>query len=120
MRDQGRTEGQQEGLPRYALTARFHTPGRAKVIYEQLQAALYRAEESDLSAYNLQLNGTPFVAVVGKPPPAALHEHLRQILAVGSADHLPEEVLALLFWGAAKRRCPPDDTALREGWSLLT
>ena len=87
---------QSDPLPRYALTVRLRRVQAAKCVYDQIQQVLYEAEESDLSTYNLQLNGVLFVAVVGEPPPADLHERLRQILTIGTAETLPEEVLVML------------------------
>ena len=54
----------------FAVAARFRTTGRAQAIYQQVEQALYQGEASDLSAYNIMLDGVPHVVVLGKHPPA--------------------------------------------------
>ncbi len=97
MGDQDQPLGQPTELPRYSQTVRFRRVQAATHAYNQLQRVLYEAEENDLSAYNLQLNGIPFVVVLGEPPAAELHECLRVILRRGEPASLPEEVLGLLL-----------------------
>ena len=55
MSDQEQPPEQSDALPRYAQTVRFRRVQAAKYVYTQIQQVLYDAEESDLSAYNLQL-----------------------------------------------------------------
>lgn len=82
--------------PPYVVSVAYQRPNRAKAIYNQVEALLYDAPV-DLSAYNLVLNGRPMVIVLGNPPPAAVHEAVRRILASGQPVVVPEPVLATLY-----------------------
>ena len=50
----------------FVVAARFRTPKRAQAIYTQVEQALYHGEPSDLSAYNIVLDGVPHVVVLGE------------------------------------------------------
>ena len=84
-------------LPRYHQAARFAGEEPAGVAYFAAQEAVAaHAGDVDLSAYRFQLNRVYHVAVLGDPPPTALHDELRAILASGEPAQLPEDVLKLL------------------------
>ncbi len=97
-RRSGGTPGPEgEGLPRYHLAARFASEGPAGAAYFAAQEAIYdHAGDVDLSAYRFQLNRVYHVAVLGDPPPTALHDALRAILWTGEPATVPEDVLKLL------------------------
>lgn len=78
------------------LAARFRTPKRAQAIYRQVERMLYQGEPSDLSAYNIILDGLPHVVVLGEDPPVRLQEQLRQLFAAGEITDLPVDVVATL------------------------
>jgi hypothetical protein len=80
----------------FALVARFRTPKRAQAIYRQVEQALYHGEASDLSAYNLILDGVPHVVVLGEEPPTQLQEQLTRLLEAGQTTELPVDVVATL------------------------
>jgi hypothetical protein len=65
-------------------------------VYQQLQELLYRAPDSDLSVYRLQLDRVYHVAVLGEPPPAALGQHITGLLAQGEPVTLPAQALQAL------------------------
>ena len=50
----------------FVVAARFRTTKRAQAIYTQVERALYQGEPSELSAYNLILDGVPHVVVLGE------------------------------------------------------
>ncbi len=84
-------------LPRYHQAARFPGEEPAGVAYFAAQEAVAaHAGDVDLSAYRFQLNAVYHVAVLGDPPPTALHDELRAILSAGEPAQLPEDVLKLL------------------------
>ncbi len=84
-------------LPRYHQAARFPGEGPAGVAYFAAQEAVAaHAGGVDLSAYRFQLNQVYHVAALGDPPPAALHDALRAILAAGEPATIPEGILKLL------------------------
>ena len=86
-----------EGLPRYHQAARFVGEQPAGVAYVAAQEAVCgHAGEVNLSAYRFRLDGAYHVAVLGDPPPTALHDELRTILAGGEPAQLPEDELKLL------------------------
>ena len=80
----------------YLHAVSFQTSESAKRVYDKIQEAIYRAECS-LSIYRLQLKGAPFVVVLGDSPPAALDEHLRQLLVEGKPADLPSEAITMLI-----------------------
>jgi len=84
-------------LPRYHQAARFsgEEPAGASYIAGQ-EAVAVHADDVDLSAYRFQLNRVDHVAVLGDPPPTALHDALRAILATGESATIPEAVMRLL------------------------
>jgi hypothetical protein len=84
-------------LPRYHQAARFPGEAPAGVAYFAAQVAVAaHAGDVDLSAYRFQLNAVSHVVVLGDPPPTALHDELRAILATGEPATVPEDVLRLL------------------------
>ena len=84
-------------LPRYHQAARFGGEEPAGIAYFAAQEAVAgHAGDVDLSAYRFQLDRVYHVVVLGDPPPTALHDQLRAILATGEPAQLPEEVLKLL------------------------
>ena len=84
-------------LPRYHQAARFpgEAPAGAACVAAQ-EAVFAHAGGVDLSAYRFQLDRAYHVAVLGDPPPTALHDALRAILAAGELATVPEDVLRLL------------------------
>ena len=60
------------------------------------EAVAAHAGDVDLSAYRFQLDRIYHVVVLGDPPPTALHDELRAILAAGERATVPEDVLRLL------------------------
>ena len=84
-------------LPRYHQAARFPGEDPAGVAYFAAQEAIFaHAGDVDLSAYRFQLDRVSHVAVLGDPPPTALHDALRAILSSGEPATIPEDVLRLL------------------------
>ena len=84
-------------LPRYHQAARFpgeELAGRAYFAAQETVAT--HAGDVDLSAYRFRLDRVDHVAVLGDPPPTALHDELRRILATGEPATIPEDVLKLL------------------------
>ncbi len=87
----------ESGLPRYHQAARFSDEEPAGVAYFAAQETVFaHAGDVALSAYRFQLNAVYHVAVLGDPPPTALHDELRAILSAGEPAQLPEDVLKLL------------------------
>jgi hypothetical protein len=85
------------GLPRYHQVARFAGAEQAETSYFAAQDVVFaHAGDVDLSAYRFQLNRVDHIAVLGDPPPTALHDELRAILSSGEPAQLPEDVLKLL------------------------
>lgn len=80
----------------FVLAARFRTAKRARAIYRQIEQALYQGEESDLSAYNIVLDGLPYVVVLGEQPVSRLRAQLMRLLAAGETAVLPAEVATTL------------------------
>jgi len=80
----------------FVVVARFRTTKRAQAVYRQVERTLYQGEPSDLSAYNLIVDGVPHVVVLGEEPPAQLQEQLTQLLATGAITELPVDVVATL------------------------
>ncbi len=84
-------------MPRYHQAARFPGEEPAGIAYFAAQETVAaHAGDVDLSAYRFQLDRIFHVAVLGDPPPAALHDALRSILAAGEPAAVPEDVLRLL------------------------
>ena len=84
-------------LPRYHQAARYSGNQPAGVAYVAAQEAIFaHADNVDLSAYRFRLDRVDHVAVLGDPPPTALHDALRAILATGEPATIPEDVLKLL------------------------
>jgi hypothetical protein len=86
---------EQEPVPYYKV-ARFRGERPAGQAYAQAQAAIFRAEDCDLSAYRMQINRVWHVTVLGQSPPQELDERLTRILARGEPATLPDDVLRLL------------------------
>src|SRR5687767_698440 len=92
-------------VPRYHQAARFADEAQAELTYFAAQDIVFtHAGDVDLSAYRFQLNRIDHVAVLGDPPPTALHDELQAILAAGKPAQLPEDVLTLLN---ARRQAAP-------------
>ena len=93
----GKPSPEGEGLPRYHQAARFPGEGPAGVAYFAAQEAVAaHAGDADLSAYRFLLDRISHVVVLGEPPPTALHDQVRTILAAGEPATVPEDVLKLL------------------------
>ncbi len=96
-RPHGEPNPERGELPRYHQAARFPGEGPAGVAYVAAQEAVAaHAGDVDLSAYRFQLDRVDHVAVLGDPPPTALHDALRAILSTGEPAAIPEDVLKLL------------------------
>ena len=80
----------------FVVAARFRTPKRAQAMYRQVEQTLYQGEASDLSVYNILLDGVPHVVVLGEQPPVQLKEQLTRLLAAGGSTELPADVVATL------------------------
>ena len=80
----------------FAVAARFRTSGRAQAIYKQVEQALYQGEASDLSAYNIVLDGVPHVVILGDQPTVTLQQQLTRLLTAGQITELPADVVATL------------------------
>lgn len=80
----------------FLLAARFRTPKRAQAIYRQVERALYQGEASELSAFNIILDGVPHVVILGEQPTARLQDQLTRLLEAGQAAELPADVVATL------------------------
>ena len=94
---EGGSPSSEAALPRYHQAARFVGDDPAGVAYAAAQEAIFaHAGEVDLSAYRFLLDRVVHVLVLGEPPPTALHDELRAILATGEPATIPEDVLKLL------------------------
>lgn len=80
----------------FVFAARFRTPKRAQAIYTQIERALYEGEASELSAFNIILDGVPHVVILGEQPSMMVQDQLTRLLAEGQATELPAEVVATL------------------------
>lgn len=80
----------------FAMAARFRTAKRAHAIYTQVERALYHGEPSELSAYNVVVDGVPHVVILGEQPTRPLRQQLTRLLAAGEITDLPAEVVATL------------------------
>lgn len=80
----------------FVVAARFRTLGRAQAIYWQVEQVLYQGEASDLSAYNIVLDGVPQLVVLGAQPSVTLQEQLTRLLATGESTELLADVVATL------------------------
>lgn len=100
---------QAEVFPPYVQSVRFTDPSDAQQVYFEIQSLLYQAEEAELSAYNIQIDGVPHVVALGSPPSPILREQLADVLGFGDAVGLPEPVLNRL----RQRR---EEHSRRGGW----
>jgi hypothetical protein len=101
--EQGRTKEQQP-LP-YYLASTFKTRADGEYPYQQVQELIYDPN-SGLSAFHFErkprdprlppLERPWFVVVLGKRPPEAFEQHLREILASGEMTTLPLETVVTL------------------------
>jgi len=94
-------EHDERQLPPYHKAARFAGDRPAGQVYGRLQAILYRASDTDLSAYRLLLDRVYHVAVLGMTPPETVDRRIMRLLARGATVTLPDAVVAAL---AARRR----------------
>ena len=84
---------EQDQLP-YYQAARFSTKQQAGDAYGKAQAVLWRAVDSNLSAYRFLRNGTEWhVLVIGERPGERVHLELEAIFTTGTLVTLPSEVL---------------------------
>ena len=84
-------------MPRYHQAARFSSDEPGGRAYFAAQEAIFvHAGDVDLSAFRFQLNRVYHVAVLGDPPPTALHDARRAILAAGEPATISEDILKLL------------------------
>jgi hypothetical protein len=86
---------EQEPVP-YYRAARFRGEKPAGRAYNQAQAAIFTAEDCDLSTYRFHLNKVWHVAVLGQAPPPELEQRLEHTLSGGEPTTLPEDMVRVL------------------------
>ena len=90
------TSRESDHQPVYHQAALFSGEQPAGRAYNQLQDAIFRSPECDLSVYRLLLRRDWLVTVIGIPPAETLDWRIRQILSRGVPMMLPEEIVAAL------------------------
>ena len=76
----------------YQRASRFPGEQPAGQAYQEAQQVLYKAPESDLSVFRLQLNRLWYVAALGLIPPAPVLTAIEEALAPGEPVELPADV----------------------------
>jgi len=90
------TSSEQEHPPHFLRVARFSGERPAGRAYNQLQEAIFRSPECELSVFRFVLEREWHVSVLGDPPAETLERRIRQVLSRGVPASLPEEILAEL------------------------
>src|SRR3954464_11602303 len=83
----------QEPPPSFLQVARFSGDRPAGRAYDQLQNAIFRTPDCELSVFRMLLQRDWHVAVLGDPPAETLARRIRQVLSRGTPASLPEEIL---------------------------
>ena len=84
---------EQQDQPRFLQVARFAGERPAGRAYNQLQEAIFRSPECELSVFRLILDRQWHVAVLGDPPVETLEWRIRQVLSRGVPTSLPRDIV---------------------------